>query len=66
MLNTIAFFLLTASTCALSWIALKNWKGAEYLCDDCAFNEPELCLKPERPNAISCTAYRSNSGAKDC
>jgi hypothetical protein len=34
-------------------------KGSgSYLCDDCRFNNPEDCLKPERPKAVICTSYR--------
>jgi hypothetical protein len=40
-------------------VALKNWRGNRYLCDDCLFNKDGDCLKVERPKAVSCTAYRS-------
>ncbi len=30
----------------------------KYLCEDCRFNDPEKCLKVERPKAILCTSYR--------
>jgi len=33
----------------------------EFLCGDCRFNDPELCLKPERPRALLCTSYRDKS-----
>lgn len=41
-------------------------KGAgRYLCEDCRFNNPESCLKAERPYATRCTAYRVvESGVK--
>ena len=42
-------------------VALKNWKGDRYLCDDCIFNNENDCLKVERPKAVSCTAYRSDT-----
>lgn len=45
---------------AVTLVALKNWKGDRYLCDDCIFNKEGDCLKAERPKAVSCTAYRSN------
>jgi hypothetical protein len=61
VLETIGFFLLAAAVWILSWTAIKNWKGQAFLCDDCKFNDEELCHKQERPYAISCTAYRRAS-----
>lgn len=36
----------------------RKYTGA-YLCDDCRFNDPEKCLKVERPFALVCTSYRT-------
>jgi hypothetical protein len=47
-----------AGAAAMTVEAAWHWQGERYLCDDCRFNDPELCLKPERPTANSCTAYR--------
>lgn len=49
-----------AAAWSITVCALKNWKGDRYLCDDCLFNNERECLKPERPQAVSCTVYRSN------
>lgn len=39
----------------------KHWIGEKkFLCEDCKFNNDEDCLKPERPTALDCTAYRVN------
>ena len=38
-------------------VAFKAWKGDKYLCDDCKYNDPEKCQKPERPTATDCAAY---------
>lgn len=43
--------------CAISWNSLRNWRGSRFLCDDCRFNDPELCKKRERGRALICTAY---------
>jgi hypothetical protein len=56
--ETIALLILITAVWMLSWIALKNWKGRTFLCDDCRFNNPDLCHKQERPYAMICTAYR--------
>jgi hypothetical protein len=48
-----------AAACAITVVAMKNWKGDRYLCDDCIFNNDRDCLKKERPKAVSCTVYRS-------
>jgi hypothetical protein len=37
------------------------WKrkgSGAYLCGDCRFNDPQSCLKKERPYAVDCTSYR--------
>jgi hypothetical protein len=44
---------------ALTTFNAKHWLGSKkYLCEDCKYNTPEACLKPERPTALDCTAYR--------
>lgn len=55
----IAFSLLCALVAAaLSFLAAWNWEGGRYLCDNCRFNNPDSCHKPERPSAVICKAYR--------
>lgn len=45
---------------AVTVYAVARRKGAgRFLCDDCRFNSTEACLKPERPYATRCTAYRA-------
>lgn len=61
IIQTIVLTAVCAAACFLSWQSLKNWKGNRYLCDNCRFNDPEACLKPERPTALDCTAYESTS-----
>jgi hypothetical protein len=29
-----------------------------YLCDDCRYDYPGACSRPERPNAITCPDYK--------
>jgi len=41
---------------------VKRRGSKKYLCDDCRFNNPELCLKTARPKAVECTAYRALAG----
>lgn len=50
-----------AAAWAITIVALKNRKGDTYLCDDCVFNNDRDCLKKERPKAVSCTVYRSDT-----
>jgi hypothetical protein len=48
-----------AGTAALTvYTAINRRNEGAYLCDDCKFNDPESCLKPERPKALLCTSYR--------
>ncbi len=49
------FVMLIAWTCYVMSISQGN---EEFLCGDCRFNDPEQCLKVERPRAILCTSYR--------
>ena len=54
-------FVLVALGIALSgftMLMLKYWKGDRFLCDNCRFNQPELCFKAERPTALICHSYR--------
>ncbi|MBS1955942.1 MAG: hypothetical protein JST89_17285 [Cyanobacteria bacterium SZAS-4] len=45
---------------ALTIFNAKNWVGKKkFLCEDCKYNNPADCLKPERPTALDCTAYRA-------
>lgn len=50
-----------AAAWGITLVALKNWKGDKYLCDDCIFNKDKDCLKIERPKATTCTVYRSST-----
>jgi len=51
---------IAAFVTGLTIVAIRNRKGAgNYLCDDCKFNDPNMCLKSERPRALICTAYRT-------
>jgi hypothetical protein len=48
---------------ALTIVQILRYRGdQEYLCGDCRFNSPELCLKSERPKALDCTGYRPRQG----
>jgi len=48
-----------AAALAITAFNAKHWIGAQkFLCEDCKFNSAEDCLKPERPTALDCTAYR--------
>ena len=51
--------LVIVALCALyiTWVAIQQYKGERYLCDDCQFNSAEKCHKKERPFAIQCYAY---------
>lgn len=60
------WILLTAIGLAVSALtvrALVRWQGDRYLCDDCRFNQPEACFKPERPEALVCLAYKPEEKA---
>jgi hypothetical protein len=50
-------------TVLITIINLRYPRGKEkFLCGDCKFNNPDECLKKERPHAIICTSYRERSG----
>lgn len=57
MNETFVLILVGAAALALTHSAAVRWKGQRYLCDDCKFNDPELCRRAERPKALTCTAY---------
>jgi hypothetical protein len=57
LLTAIVIALIAAAASALTFLCLNNWQGDRYLCQDCQFNSPDLCLKPERGHAVECTAY---------
>ncbi|CAN5496522.1 hypothetical protein BH10CYA1_BH10CYA1_24690 [soil metagenome] len=47
---------------ALTVFNAKQWIGGKkFLCEDCKYNNPEDCVKLERPTALDCTAYRAKS-----
>lgn len=48
-----------AAAWAVTMIAMQNWRGDKYLCDDCIFNNDNDCHKSERPQALKCTVYRN-------
>jgi hypothetical protein len=52
--------LIIVACAAVTVYATINWKGDRYLCDDCMFNSPDSCHKIERPQAVTCFAYRKN------
>ncbi|PZM84509.1 MAG: hypothetical protein DKT66_07705 [Candidatus Melainabacteria bacterium] len=57
--------LVVAAASALTLYSAWNRKGkGRYLCDDCRFNNPDDCLKIERPRAVSCLSYRTLVEAK--
>lgn len=57
----VALALSVASAVTLYSAFNRPGKG-RYLCEDCRFNEPGMCLKAERPRALACTSYRSTDG----
>ena len=41
----------------------KIWLGSSrYLCDNCKYNHPRYCSRPERPNATRCPDFKSRGG----
>jgi len=51
--------LLLLGIVTISQIAIWKRRGtAPFLCGDCRFNDPDMCLKTERPYALDCTSYR--------
>lgn len=59
------FALSVAVAWAITLVALRNWRGDKYLCDDCIFNNENDCQKPERPKVLRCTVYRNGSNHLD-
>ena len=37
---------------------MLTFKSRRYLCDDCKWDYPGACSRPERPNALVCPDYR--------
>ncbi|HDP34872.1 MAG TPA: hypothetical protein ENN29_07155 [Candidatus Hydrogenedentes bacterium] len=37
---------------------LRQKCPTEFLCDNCKYDHPSACHRPERPNAIKCPDYR--------
>ncbi len=36
----------------------RDWvRSGEFLCDSCKYDHPDLCSRPERPNATRCPDY---------
>ncbi|MBI4567669.1 MAG: hypothetical protein HY719_04650 [Planctomycetes bacterium] len=36
----------------------NTWKDStEFLCDRCRLNHPNICRRPERPNAMRCPEF---------
>jgi hypothetical protein len=33
----------------------------EFLCDNCKYDHPSACKRPQRPNAVKCPDYRPRS-----
>lgn len=58
MIEALILVVVAIAAAAMTVDAAWHWQGDKYLCDDCRFNHAQLCLKPERPKAISCAAYR--------
>lgn len=52
----------------MQWLAglrerLRQWWlrvrcPTEFLCDNCVYDHPSACTRPQRPNAIKCPDYR--------
>lgn len=59
LIGYICFGIGLATALGVTFIALKNWRGDRYLCDDCIFNNDQDCRKAERPKALRCTVYRN-------
>jgi len=38
---------------------MRSNRGGDYLCDSCKYNDVRYCTQPERPNATTCTEYKS-------
>ena len=53
-------------TSTLTIYSVLQAKGSgKFLCQDCKFNNPNDCLKKERPTAFECTSYREKSLPKE-
>jgi hypothetical protein len=38
------------------WLRLRC--PTEFLCDNCKYDLPSACSRPQRPNAVKCPDYR--------
>ncbi len=48
------------------WRRIRQWWWqkscpSEFLCDNCRYDHPSACLRPERPNAVKCPDYVPNT-----
>ncbi len=48
------------------WKRIKHWLTemrcpAAFLCDNCQYDHPSACSRPERPNARKCPDYKPRS-----
>ncbi|HEY9772570.1 MAG TPA: hypothetical protein V6C81_02045 [Planktothrix sp.] len=61
-LGELVIILAGVATAAFTIYVAATSKGSGiYLCQDCKFNNPVDCLKPERPHATICTSYRTKN-----
>lgn len=65
-MDPLIYWSITAAVAAIAVVLTifnaNRWVGEKkFLCEDCKYNDPEACLKPERPTAVDCTAYRSKA-----
>ena len=42
---------------------IRHWRlektcPTEFLCDNCMYDHPAACTRPERPNAVKCPDYK--------
>lgn len=38
------------------WLRLRC--PTEFLCDNCQYDHPNACRRPQRPNAVKCPDYK--------
>lgn len=57
MISLILLIIIALAALLVTWVAIHQYRGERYLCDDCQFNSPEKCHKKERPQAVQCYAY---------
>ncbi|MBX9877719.1 MAG: hypothetical protein K2Y22_04610 [Candidatus Obscuribacterales bacterium] len=56
-MSLIMLAIIAIAALVVTFVAVKQYRGERYLCDDCQFNSPEKCHKKERPQAVECYAY---------